>query len=136
MKNIREEKGYTYGISSSLSSLNLAGYKVISTEVGQNNCQKAIDEIYKEIKLLQNVAVNKEEMAVVRNYMSGEMVRMFDGPFALAESFRSAWEFGLDNSYYYRLAEKIKSIDPDEIIKLARTYYNIDDLYEITVGTL
>jgi predicted Zn-dependent peptidase len=136
MKNIREEKGYTYGISSSLSSLNLAGYKVISTEVGQNNCQKAIDEIYKEIKLLQNVAVNKEEMAVVRNYMSGEMVRMFDGPFALAESFRSAWEFGLDNSYYYRLAEKIKSIEPDEIIELARTYYNIDGLYEITVGTL
>ena len=136
MKNIREEKGYTYGISSSLSSLDLAGYKVISTEVGQKNCQKAIDEIYKEIKLLQNVAVNKEEMAVVRNYMSGEMVRMFDGPFALAESFRSAWEFGLDNSYYYRLAEKIKSIDPDEIIELARTYYNIDDLYEITVGTV
>jgi zinc protease len=124
------------GISSSLSSLDLAGYKVISTEVGQNNCQKAIDEIYKEIKLLQNAAVNKEEMAVVRNYMSGEMVRMFDGPFALAESFRSAWEFGLDNSYYYRLAEKIKSIDPDEIIELARTYYNIDDLYEITVGTI
>jgi predicted Zn-dependent peptidase len=136
MKNIREEKGYTYGISSSLSSLNLAGYKVISTEVGQKNCQKAIDEIYKEIKLLQNVAVNKEEMAVVRNYMSGEMVRMFDGPFALAESFRSAWEFGLDNNYYYRLAEKIKSIDPDEIIELAKTYYNIDDLYEITVGTV
>jgi len=136
MKNIREEKGYTYGISSSFSSLDLAGYKVISTEVGQKNCQKAIDEIYKEIKLLQNVAVNKEEMAVVRNYMSGEMVRMFDGPFALAESFRSAWEFGLDNSYYYRMAEKIKSIDPDEIIELARTYYNIDDLYEITVGTV
>jgi zinc protease len=65
MKNIREEKGYTYGISSSLSSLDLSGYKVISTEVGQKNCQKAIDEIYKEIKLLQNVAVNKDEMAVV-----------------------------------------------------------------------
>jgi len=74
-------------------------------------------------------------MAVVRNYMSGEMVRMFDGPFALAESFRSAWEFGLDNSYYYSLAEKIKTIDTDEIIELARTYYNIEELYEITVGS-
>jgi predicted Zn-dependent peptidase len=135
MKNIREEKGYTYSISSSISSLDIAGYKVISTEVGQKNYQKAIDEIYSEIMLLQNVPVKKEEMAVVRNYMSGEMVRMFDGPFALAESFRSAWEFGLDNSYYYRLAEKIKTIDPDEIIELARTYYNIDDLYEITVGS-
>src|SRR5664280_2763661 len=134
MKNIREEKGFTYGISSSLSSLDLSGFKVISTEVGRKNCQKTIDEIYSEIKLLQNVHVKEDEMAVVRNYMSGEMVRMFDGPFALAESFRSAWEFGLDNSYYYRLAEKIKTIETDEIIELARTYYNIDDLYEITVG--
>lgn len=135
MKNIREEKGYTYGISSSISSLDLSGYMVISTEVGQKNCQKATDEIYKEIKLLQNVPVRKEEMEIVRNYMSGEMVRMFDGPFALAESFRSAWEFGLDNSYYYRLAEKIKTIEPDEITELAKTYYNIDDLYAITVGS-
>ena len=135
MKNIREEKGYTYGISSSLSSLDLSGYKVISTEVGQKNCQKTIDEIHKEIKLLQTVLVKEEEMAVVRNYMSGEMVRMFDGPFALAESFRSVWEFGLDNSYYHRLAEKIKTIDCNEIIELARTYYNIDELYEITVGS-
>jgi len=134
MKNIREEKGYTYGISSSVSSLDLTGYKVISTEVGKKNCQKTIDEIYSEIRLLQSVLVKKEEMAVVRNYMSGEMVRMFDGPFALAESFRSAWEFGLDNTYYYRLAEKIKTIDPDEIIELARTYYNIDELYQVTAG--
>ena len=135
MKNIREEKGYTYGINSSLTSLELTGYKVISTEVGQKYCQKTKDEIYKEIRILQNVPVKKEEMAVVRNYMSGEMVRMFDGPFALAESFKSVWEFGLDNNYYYRLADKIKTIDPDEIIELAKTYYNIDELYEITVGS-
>jgi zinc protease len=134
MKNIREEKGYTYGISSSVSSFDLSGYKVISTEVGNQYRQKSIDEIYKEIKILQNVAVSKKEMSIVRNYMSGEMVRMFDGPFALAESFRSAWEFGLDNSYYHHLAEKIKTIEPDEIIELANKYYNVDELYEITAG--
>ena len=134
MKNIREEKGYTYGIRSTVSSLDLSGYKVISTEVANKNRQKAIDEIYTEINLLQKVPLKNEEMDVVRNYMSGEMVRMFDGPFALAESFKSAWEFGLDNSYYYRLAEKIKTIDTDEITELAKTYYNIDDLYEITAG--
>jgi predicted Zn-dependent peptidase len=134
MKNIREEKGYTYGISSSLSSLDLSGYKVISTEVGKKNTNLAIDEIYKEIKILQNVPVTKEELSVVRNYMSGEMVRMFDGPFALADSFRSAWEFGLDNSYFHRLAEKILTIDTTEIMELTKKYYNIDDLYEITAG--
>lgn len=135
MKNIREQKGFTYGISSSLSSLDHTGYKVISTEVSQKNCQETIDEIYKEIRLLQSVPVRNEELTLVRNYMSGEMVRMFDGPFALAESFKSAWEFGLGNNYYYRLAEKIQKINPDEIIELAKTYYNIDELYQVTVGS-
>ncbi len=134
MKNLREDKGYTYGITSFVSSFNLSGYKLISAEVSKKSTQKAVDEIYREIRLLQSVPVEKEELEIVKNYMLGDMVRMFDGMFALAECFRSAWDFGLDNTYYYRFAEKIKSIEPDEIISLAQTYYNIDDLYEITAG--
>jgi predicted Zn-dependent peptidase len=134
MKNLREDKGYTYGISSSVTSLDKSGYKVIAAEVGTKNKDKALEEIYREIRILQTRHVGKSELAAVRNYMSGEMVRMFDGPFAIAESFKSAWEFGLDNNYYYTLAEKIKTIDPDEIIELARTYYKIEDLYEIVAG--
>jgi predicted Zn-dependent peptidase len=135
MKNIREEKGYTYGINSSLMSLNQSGYKVIITEVGKKHTGKALDEIYKEIRQLQTKPVEVKELEIARSYLAGEMVRMFDGPFALAESFRAVWEFGLDNNYYYNLAEKIKTIEPDEIIDLANTYYKIDDLYEITAGS-
>jgi zinc protease len=135
MKNIREDKGFTYGIGSSVSSLDLTGYFMISCEVSNKNCKKVIDEIYREIQLLQSIPVEKEELTVVRNYMSGEMLRMFDGPFAQAESFKSSWEFGLDNTYYYKLAEKIKTISPDEIIELARTYYNIGELYQVTAGS-
>lgn len=135
MSNIREEKGYTYGIRSGLSSLELSGYMIISTEVGNEYVEPALNEIYKEIRILQEVSVEADELEVVRNYMSGEMVRMFDGPFALAESFKSAWEFGLDNSYYYRLADKIRTIGADEIKTLANTYYSIDDLYQVTAGS-
>jgi len=134
MKNIREEKGFTYGIHSSVSSLNLSGFKIISTEVGKKYTKKTADEIYKEIRLLQTLPVPKDELDVVRNYMSGEMVRMFDGPFALAESFKSVWEFGLDNNYFLNFINKIRTITSDEIIRLAQLYYNIDDLYEITAG--
>jgi zinc protease len=134
MKNIREDKGYTYGISSSVASFNYSGYKIIGAEVGKKYIKKTLHEIYKEIKKLQDSPVENDELEVVRSFMTGEMVRMFDGPFALSDSFRSAWEFGLDNSYYYDLAGKIKTIGPDEIIHLARTYYNIDDLYEIVAG--
>jgi zinc protease len=135
MRNIREQKGYTYGISSSVSSLDLCGYKLISTDVNQKYSRETITEILNEIRSLQNVPVSTEELNVVRNYMSGEMVRMFDGPFAIAESFRSVWEFGLDISYYTKISEIIHKIDPDEIIRLARTYYNIDELYQVTAGS-
>jgi zinc protease len=134
MKNIREDKGYTYGINSSLVSMKDSGYKVIATEAGKKYTGKTVDEIYNEIRLLQTRPVGLPEMQVVQSYLAGEMVRMFDGPFALAESFRAVWEFGLDNNYYYKLAEKIRTIEPDEIIALANTYYNIDDLYEIIAG--
>ena len=134
MKNIREKKGFTYGISSSVISFDLSGYKVIATEVGKEYTSQTLNEIYNEILNLQKYPVEKDELNLVRNFMLGEMVRMFDGPFARSESFRAAWEFGLDNTYYYRLAQKIKTIEPDEIIHLAKTYYNIDELYEIVVG--
>jgi zinc protease len=134
MKNIREEKGFTYGIHSSVSSLDLSGFKVISTEVGKNNCEQAADEIYKEIRLLQRIPVEIDELEVVRNYMSGDMIRMFDGPFAIAESFKAVWEFGLDYNYFIRLMNLIRTVTPDEILRLANTYYSIDDLYEITAG--
>ena len=88
MKNIREEKGYTYGISSSVVSLKQSGFNSISSEVSKKYTQNAINEIYKEIRRLQTEPVGQEELSVVRNYMLGEMVRMFDGPFATAESFR------------------------------------------------
>lgn len=134
MKNIREEKGYTYGIHSAAASLNLSGYKVISAEVSNKFTHNAIDEIYREIRVLQNEPIRKDELELVRNYMSGEMVRMFDGPFATAESFKAIWEFDLNVNYYKRLADTIRTITPDALLHLANKYYNIDDLYEIVAG--
>ena len=78
--------------------------------------------------------VSHDELEVVRNYMSGEMVRMFDGPFAIAESFKAVWEFGLDLNYFVGMMDTIRTITQDEILRLAVTYYNMDELYEITVG--
>ena len=134
MKNIREKNGFTYGIHSTVSSFDQSGFKVISTEVGNQYRKRAAEEIYREIMKLRTVPVPPEEMEVVRNYMTGEMVRMFDGPFALAESYKSIWEFGLDDNYYAGFAEMIKTITPDELMRLAEKYYNIEDLYEITAG--
>jgi zinc protease len=136
MKNLREEKGYTYGIHSAVVSFELSGYKVISTEVGADHTRDSVNEIMNEISRLQNDPVSPEELSVVRNYMLGELVRMFDGPFSLSESFRSVWEFGMGFEYYSRLAEKIKTITPDEIMRIARTYYKPEDQFRVIAGKL
>ncbi|MDP4221924.1 MAG: pitrilysin family protein [Bacteroidota bacterium] len=134
MRNLREDKGLTYGIHSSVSSLDLSGYKLISADVDKSRRTQAVEEIYNEIGKLQRIPADNKEMEVVRNYMSGELLRLFDGPFAMAETFKAVWEFGLDSSYFTRLSETIKTITPDEIMRLAKEYYNIDDLYEVTAG--
>jgi len=134
MKNIREEKGFTYGIHSSVSSFDLSGFILISTEVGKKNAAQAVDEIYREIQLLRTIPVGLDELDVVRNYMAGEMVRMFDGPFALAESYKAVWEFGLDFRYFNGMMKMIRTITPGEVLRLALNYCNTDDFYEITAG--
>ncbi len=134
MKNLREEKGYTYGVHSSVSSFDLSGFMVISTDVGRQNAEKAAGEIFSELKRLQDTPPAEEEMEVVRKYMMGEILRMFDGPFSIADSFRSVLDFGLSFDYYHRMAETIKSVTPGEITRLANTYCKPEDMYEIKAG--
>lgn len=134
MANIREDKGYTYGIGSGLTSLVHDGFFFISTEVGADVTQKALDEIYKEIEILQNDLVSEEELETVRNYMLGQFLRSVEGPFSLSDKFRGIWEFGLGYDYYDRYFEAVKSARPEELRELARQYLKREDLLELVVG--
>lgn len=134
MKNLREDKGYTYGIGSSVFSLQQTGMISINTEVNRDNTNSAIDEIIKEIDLLSTENVSTEELDIVKRYMLGNIVRSLDGPFALASSFKLLWEYGLDNSFNYKMVAKIKNIKCDEIKELAGTYYNTANFSIITAG--
>jgi predicted Zn-dependent peptidase len=134
MQNIREDKGYTYGINSLLLSHLKSGHFAIITEVGTDVCEAAISEIYKEIKRLREELIPDEELNLVKNFFSGEMLRSFDSPFALSESLRGNLPFGFDNSYYEKFLQKIKETSSQQIMELANTYFKEDDLYEVVVG--
>jgi len=134
MANIREDKGYTYGIGSGLSSLVNSGYFFISTEVGADVTNNTLEEIYKEIKLLREEPVDAEELETVRNYVLGQFLRSVDGPYALADKFKAIWEFGLDYDYFDRYFEAVKTVTPQELMQLANTYLQEKDLVELVVG--
>lgn len=134
MANIREDKGYTYGIGSGLASLVNAGYFFISTEVGADVTNDTLKELYKEIKILREELVDTDELETVRNYVLGQFLRSVDGPYALADKFKAIWEFGLDYDYFEKYFEAVKTITPEEIRALANTYLQEKDLIELVVG--
>jgi len=122
MKNIREEKGYTYGIGSALISLKNTGLLIIVSEVGANYAKETLAEIFKEINRLKEEKISNEELILVKNYMMGDFLRSFDGPFALSESYRSIIDFDLTPGYFNRAIEAIKTITPEEILQLTNQY--------------
>jgi zinc protease len=134
MANIREDKGYTYGIGSGLSSFVHEGSFFISTEVGSDVTKDALKEIYKEIEILQTDLVSEEEVETVRNYILGQFLRSVEGPLALADKFRGIWEFNLGYDYYQRYFEAVKSVNPRELRDLANKYLKKTDLIELVVG--
>ncbi|MDP4185783.1 MAG: pitrilysin family protein [Bacteroidota bacterium] len=135
MSNIREDKGYTYGIYSMIISLKKAGYFFIASEVGKDSCQAALDEIQFELKRLRTEPVPADELNTVRSYMLGEMLREFDGPFAQAASFRALLEYDLNNDFYTNLIHTIKEITSEQLMELSNRYFKEENIYEVVAGS-
>ena len=136
MANIREDKGYTYGIGSGLASFVNGGYFAVSTEVGADVTKQTLEEIYKEIAILRKDLVSSNELETVRNYILGHFLRSVDGPFSLADKFKGIWEFGLDYSYFDNYFAAVKKVTPKELRDLANKYLQEDDLIECVVGKM
>lgn len=134
MSNIREDKGYTYGIGSVIVSMKQEGYYFISTEVGSDVTNDAIQEIYNEVEIMRTELVDPEELEMVKNYMLGTFLKGIDGAFQLAERFKSIYLSELDYTYYERYVEKLRSIEPDEILELAKKYLDPAGFFELVVG--
>ena len=134
MRNIREEKGYTYGIHSSIVSLRNDGYFVIGTDVKKDFTQATIDEIHKEINILRNELIGKEELDTVKNYMLGSFLSSVTTPFSLADKFKSIHFHGLTYDFYKDYFQTIKALDAMDILELSRKYLDIESTIEVVVG--
>ncbi|MDB5022036.1 MAG: peptidase domain protein [Pedobacter sp.] len=134
MANIREDKGYTYGIGSAVVSLRDAGYFFIATEVGADVCAAALTEIEKEITLLKTAEVESPELDLVRNYMLGSMLGSLENAFSHVDKFKNVYFSNLDYQYYEDYIKIVKTITPDEIQELASRYLDFDNFTRVIVG--
>lgn len=134
MANIREDKGYTYGIGSGIASLKDAGYFFIATEVGTAVCASALEEIEKEINILKTELVAEQELGLVRNYMLGAMLGSLENAFSHADKFKNIYFSGLGYDYYTRYIHTVKTITPSEIIATANQYLDWNTMTRVVVG--
>ena len=133
MSNIREEKGYTYGIYSSQSPFQNAGALTIYTEVGKDVIDDAVKEIYFEMDKLSNKLVSNEELLLVKNYLLGNLLGDLDGPFQIIQRWRTLLLNGLTVEHFNRNVNIYKAITAKELQTLAQKYFAKEDFYEIVV---
>lgn len=135
MKNIREDKGYTYGIGAGTHHLPDAAYLSIRSDVKNEVLQDCIDEIYKEIGRLKEELITDEELNTVKNYMLGSVQRSFDGSLSLGDRFKTIIDHNLDLDYYHYYNQQILSLTKEEIQQIALKYLDVNKLHVISVGT-
>ncbi|MGX5818122.1 M16 family metallopeptidase [Chitinophaga lutea] len=133
MSNIREEKGYTYGIHSLVYNFRQTGGVNIQTEAGRDVCEATVEEIFKEMKRLQDEPIPEEELSLVRNFMIGSILGDLDGAFQVIQRWKNLILNDLDENYFYNNIRIIKTVGAEELQALAKQYYNREDFYELIV---
>ncbi|RYY60742.1 MAG: insulinase family protein, partial [Chitinophagaceae bacterium] len=133
MTNIREDKGYTYGIYSYLENHIQQSAWVISTEAGRDVCEAAVTEIYKEMEELRNEPVEAEELQLVRNYMMGSILGDLDGPFHIMGRWKNIILNGVPETYFDDQMRTIRTITAEELQALANKYLQPEAFYELVV---
>ena len=128
MSNIREDKGYTYGIHAYLAGRKEEGHITIATECAAQHTQDVVDEICLEIQRLREELIPDAELALVRNHMMSNLLKTFDTAFSLADYVGSTITVGVQPDYFNRHYSLLQSITPEQLRTLAQTYLIRDSL--------
>ncbi|MEL7160834.1 MAG: pitrilysin family protein, partial [Bacteroidota bacterium] len=135
MRNIREEKGYTYGIESDLDTYRFDGSFGVSADVANENLDNVRREIALETEKLLQDPIPRAELDMVRAYLAGSMAMELDGVFGHAYRHRSALIKGYDPVVLLQgLDEAIRDISPAELQDLAQRYLGPGADWEVIVG--
>ena len=136
MQNIREQKGLTYGIHSSLLKPGREYQWLISSDVKAENKALVIEEIKREMQVLRDVVVSGDELAKVQQYLCGNIKMGFDGIFSMAARVRELQVHGRDYSFMDSALREIRAVTPEEIQSLAYNFLEPDSFYIASAGAV
>jgi len=133
MKNIREEKGLTYGIYSSINKLKNDAFFVIAADVNGTNKDVAISEIKNEINLLCLKLIGVQELQNAKNHLLGSLQLEIANPFAVIEKIKTIHLYDLEEDFYDNLFHNILDLNESTLQMVANNYL-ADSIIEVAVG--
>lgn len=136
MSNLREDKGFCYGVFSSMVPFAEDAYLCISTEVGADVTERAVLEIYAEMKTLCNELIPEDELHTVKSFTMGTLLADVDGPFNASEVLRGLIAYDLTEDFFYNNIVQIRSVTAEELCRLACQYFAPETMTEVVVGKL
>ncbi len=128
MTNIREEKGYTYDISSSIDHMLYDGYFSISSETAPKYVAPMLEDIYLEINKLQQDPINDKEMTMVKNYLMGNFMSLIDGPLNAISFVKTMVLTNQELSNFQAFIDQMLDLTSIEINEAAQQYLRREDL--------
>jgi zinc protease len=134
MQNIREEKGWTYGISSSIVPGKQVCSLMIGTDVLLDKGEDCIAEIKKEVNLLRNTPVSDQELSTVNSYIKGNLLRSFDGVFQQMDRHQSTHLFGLTTQHYTDYMKLLNTVTPKQIQEVTNRHLDPSTFTEVLVS--
>jgi len=134
MQNIREDKGYTYGIHSHMAHLKNDSYFVIGTEVKKESREDTLREIQVEIDRIKSEQIPANELDEARNHLKGSILNSLTSPSAVADKLKKIQYYELPEDYYSRLFDGIDGATPEALLELANTLLFDSPLSRVSVG--
>lgn len=132
--NIREDKGYSYGVGSTLSQSKEIGYFNAGGSVRNEVTDSAIVEFLYEMKRLQEEKVPEDELNLVKNYITGSFARQLEQPATIAQFALNTVRYKLPQDYYATYLERLSKITADDIMAMAKKYITPDKAHILVVG--
>ena len=133
-KNIREDKGYTYGPYSELSTRYRDGYWAENADVTTAETGASLKEIFSEIDRLQSTPPEAKELEGIKNYLAGTYVLQNSSRGGIAGQLQYVDLHGLPADYLTTYVKKVYAVTPQRVMEMASKYLQDDQATIVIVG--
>lgn len=128
MSNIREDKGYTYGISSALLGSLDGSYITISAQCDTRYTEALIDEVRNELHGMADRPLDAAELQRLRFNVASDLASTLDSPMTMMDYYELNLTVGTPADYFEARQKALATLDADVVCEMARKYLQPDAL--------